>query len=161
MNCSTAPTFAPTRLMVRSVRVRVLALTFRVSQINGQGCVAYPGAVVDVWHCDALGVYSDVTDRGVSTVGQQFLRGYQVTDANGIASFVTIYPGWYPGRTVHIHFKIRSEATSDSSLEFTSQLFFDDAFTDQVVPPGAVRRYRRTQHLQHRRRHLPGSPTAC
>lgn len=109
-----------------------LLLTFRVSHISGQGCVAYAGAVVDVWHCDALGVYSDVSDGGFNTVGQQFLRGYQVTDENGIATFTSIYPGWYQGRTVHIHFKVRSEPTENSSLEFTSQLFFDDAFSDEV-----------------------------
>jgi protocatechuate 3,4-dioxygenase beta subunit len=55
-----------------------------------------------------------------------------VTDANGLAQFTTIYPGWYPGRTVHIHFKIRSDAGSGSVFDFTSQLFFDDAVSDQV-----------------------------
>jgi protocatechuate 3,4-dioxygenase beta subunit len=87
---------------------------------------------VDVWHCDALGVYSDVSDAGFNTVGKKYLRGYQVTDANGVARFTTIYPGWYSGRTVHIHFKIRSSASSTSAYEFTSQLFFDDNLTDQV-----------------------------
>jgi protocatechuate 3,4-dioxygenase beta subunit len=83
---------------------------------------------VDVWHCDALGVYSDVQDASGSTVGQTFLRGYQVTDATGAAAFTTIYPGWYRGRAVHIHFKVRT----DNGLEFTSQLFLDDALTDTV-----------------------------
>lgn len=100
-----------------------LELTFNVSQVSADGCVALPNAQVDIWHCDAFGVYSDVQDA----VGKRFLRGYQLTDANGQAKFVTIYPGWYPGRTVHIHFKIRI-----NGYDFTSQLFFDDAFTDQV-----------------------------
>ncbi len=100
-----------------------LNLAFNVTQIGENGCTPLPGAQVDIWHCDANGVYSDVQNA----VGKTFLRGYQVTDANGLAQFVTIYPGWYPGRAVHIHFKIRFE-----NYEFTSQLFFDDVFTDQV-----------------------------
>jgi protocatechuate 3,4-dioxygenase beta subunit len=55
-----------------------------------------------------------------------------VSDANGRVTFTTVYPGWYPQRTVHVHFKIRSPAADKASWEFTSQLFFDDAFTDQV-----------------------------
>lgn len=109
-----------------------LALTFRVSQIDGNGCTPLAGAFLDIWHCDAAGLYSDVTDRSFNTLGQKFLRGYQVTDDTGLAQFTTIYPGWYAGRTVHIHFKIRNELTANSSYDFTSQLFFDDAFTDAV-----------------------------
>ncbi|MBW4622125.1 MAG: intradiol ring-cleavage dioxygenase [Cyanosarcina radialis HA8281-LM2] len=109
-----------------------LQLVFRVSQLSGNACTPLANAIVDIWHCDALGVYSDVSDPSFSTVGQKFLRGYQVTDANGIARFVTIYPGWYPGRAVHIHFKIRTSLTSGSGTEFTSQLYFDDALTDRV-----------------------------
>lgn len=105
-----------------------LGLAFAVSRINGTSCTAFEGATVDVWHCDALGVYSDVQDPSGSTVGHKFLRGYQVTDATGAAAFTTIYPGWYRGRAVHIHFKVRT----DSGLEFTSQLFLDDALTDTV-----------------------------
>jgi protocatechuate 3,4-dioxygenase beta subunit len=100
-----------------------LTLAFHVTQIGTNGCVPLEGAQVDIWHCDAQGVYSDVE----GAAGKKFLRGYQVTDVNGLAQFVTIYPGWYPGRAVHIHFKIRID-----NSEFTSQLFFDDAFTDQV-----------------------------
>lgn len=108
-----------------------LTLTFNVSQITADGCTAFPGAIVDIWHCDAQGIYSDVIDRSFDTTGQKFLRGYQETDANGQAQFLTIYPGWYNGRTVHIHFKIRS-GLDDAGQEFTSQLFFDDDYTDQV-----------------------------
>jgi protocatechuate 3,4-dioxygenase beta subunit len=89
---------------------------------------------VDIWHCNALGAYSDVSDPGFDTSGQQFLRGYQATDANGVAAFTTIYPGWYSGRTVHIHFKIRTGVGEGetSFYDFTSQLFFDEALNDQV-----------------------------
>jgi protocatechuate 3,4-dioxygenase beta subunit len=110
----------------------LLALTFNVSRIASGACSVLEGAVVDVWHCDALGVYSDVSDSGFNTMGKKFLRGYQVTDANGMAQFTTIYPGWYSGRAVHIHFKVRSAAGASSAYEFTSQLFFDDSLTDQV-----------------------------
>lgn len=109
-----------------------LQLTFRVTQISDTTCVPLSGVAVDIWHCDAEGVYSDAVDRSFDTTGQDFLRGYQLTDATGNAAFTTIYPGWYNGRAVHIHFKIRSDINNDSGYEFTSQLFFDDAFTDQV-----------------------------
>jgi protocatechuate 3,4-dioxygenase beta subunit len=111
---------------------RPLRLTFHVSQIDANACTPLEGVAVDIWHCDALGVYSDVSDPGFNTVGQKWLRGYQVTDATGTAGFVTIYPGWYQGRTVHIHFKMRTDIESDQGYEFTSQLYFDDALTDVV-----------------------------
>ena len=99
-----------------------LRLTFLVSNVSAKGCTPLEGAMIDIWQCDAAGVYSDV--QGDS---HKFLRGYQKSDAKGVAQFLTIYPGWYPGRTVHIHFKIRH-----GTKEFTSQLFFDDTFTDKV-----------------------------
>jgi protocatechuate 3,4-dioxygenase beta subunit len=118
-----------------------LDLTFKVSRFSANVCEPLPGLLVDVWHCDHLGVYSDVEDPGFNTVGKRFLRGYQVTDAHGIARFKTIYPGWYHGRTVHVHFKIRSKPSSTSGFEFTSQLYFDDALTDEVHarPPYAAK----------------------
>jgi protocatechuate 3,4-dioxygenase beta subunit len=109
-----------------------LVLTFLVSGLAGSACAALPNATVDVWHCDALGVYSDASDPGFNTKGQKFLRGYQTTDAAGKAQFTTIYPGWYQGRAVHIHFKIRGTRSDGKSYEFTSQLFFDESLTDQV-----------------------------
>ncbi|MFN6561832.1 MAG: intradiol ring-cleavage dioxygenase [Nostoc sp. ChiSLP01] len=109
-----------------------LHLTLRVSQVGSTGCTPLVGAIVDVWHCDALGVYSDVADSSFNTVGQKFLRGYQASDANGTVEFTTIYPGWYQGRTVHIHFKVRTDGTSGQRYEFTSQLYFDDSITDRV-----------------------------
>jgi protocatechuate 3,4-dioxygenase beta subunit len=109
-----------------------LQLAFNVSRVTGGGCSPLAGAQVDLWHCDALGVYSDVRDPGFDTVGQQFLRGYQVTDAAGAARFTTVYPGWYRGRTVHLHFKVRTDPAAARGYEFTSQLYFDDALTDRV-----------------------------
>jgi protocatechuate 3,4-dioxygenase beta subunit len=101
-----------------------LQLTMRVSQVSDTECVPLAGALVDIWHCDALGVYS--------AGDQKFLRGNKVTDANGTVTFTTIYPGWYRGRAVHIHFKIRADAQATVTDEFTSQLFFDDTLSSQV-----------------------------
>jgi protocatechuate 3,4-dioxygenase beta subunit len=98
---------APLRL---GVRVRDLAL----------GCDPISNAVVDVWHCDATGSYSEP--------GETYLRGLQVTNRDGIAEFTTIYPGWYPGRTVHIHAKVHL----DKRTVLTTQFYFDDDFTDRV-----------------------------
>jgi protocatechuate 3,4-dioxygenase beta subunit len=109
-----------------------LQLALRVHEIRGNACTPLAGAVVDIWHCDALGVYSDVRDRSFDTRGKKFLRGYQVTDPTGTARFLTIYPGWYPGRAVHIHFKIRTNPESRRGYEFTSQIYFDDALTAQI-----------------------------
>jgi protocatechuate 3,4-dioxygenase beta subunit len=110
-----------------------LELTFNVSQLAKNSCAALAGAVVDVWHCDADGVYSDVRDpKFFDTRGKKFLRGYQVTDASGKATFKTIYPGWYEGRTVHIHFTVRTNPAATSAHEFTSQIYFDDALNNKV-----------------------------
>jgi protocatechuate 3,4-dioxygenase beta subunit len=118
-----------------------LALAFNVSQVGSGQCVPLKGALVDVWHCDADGVYSGFDDprEGFNTVGQKFLRGHQITDDKGIARFITIYPGWYRGRTVHIHFKIRAPwapgakvSDANSQYDFTSQLFFEEAQSDKV-----------------------------
>lgn len=110
-----------------------LQLDFRVSRMSAGACAPLPDAQVEVWQCDAGGVYSGVRDSGFDTTGQKFLRGYQVTGRTGAARFTTIYPGAYPGRTVHIHFLIRSARASGGRDEFTSQLYFDDALTDRVL----------------------------
>lgn len=98
-----------------------LAVTLSISRLRGDNCEPLRDAQVDLWQCDAAGYYSGVNDS------QTFLRGYQKTDARGAVRFVTIYPGHYPGRPVHIHFKVRSPGH-----EFTSQLYFDDKLTDAV-----------------------------
>jgi len=110
-----------------------LELGLAIAQVSPAGtCSPLAGAQVDIWQCDALGRYSDVNDRRNSTSGHTFLRGHQVADANGKVKFTTIYPGWYPGRAVHIHFKVRSTANSSPAYEFTSQFYFDERLTDRV-----------------------------
>jgi protocatechuate 3,4-dioxygenase beta subunit len=117
------PGGAPTREGVE------LTLTLNVLSVAGGSCSAMSGAMVDIWHCDALGAYSDVTDtsQGFNTVGQKWLRGLQTTGADGQVKFTTIYPGWYPGRATHIHFKVRK-----GNEEFTSQFFFDDTLSNEI-----------------------------
>jgi protocatechuate 3,4-dioxygenase beta subunit len=129
-----------------------LTLALMVSSVRGGACRPLPGAQVDLWHCDADGVYSDVTDPHFRTVGRRFLRGYQVTDSRGRVRFTTIYPGWYEGRTVHIHLKVRTAPASSPGHTFTSQLYFDDALSDRVLAraPYAGRGTRTTRNPDDR-----------
>ena len=88
---------------------------------------------MDIWHCNALGVYSN--ESGEGTAGQTWLRGYQLTDSTGLVTFTTIVPGWYQGRTTHIHLRVRSkysEASSISDGTNTTQLFFPQATLDTL-----------------------------
>lgn len=107
-----------------------LALTIVVASVDG--CSPIQNAAVDLWHCDAEGIYSGFiaasTGQGSGTDDSIFLRGTQLTDANGQVTFQTLYPGWYAGRTVHMHMKVHV----GGNQIHTTQLFFDDAFTDQV-----------------------------
>ena len=114
-----------------------LTLTMTIMEYASSGCSALVGAQVDIWHADAAGIYSDESVE--NTTGQTFLRGYQLTDANGAVTFKTVVPGWYSGRTIHIHVMIRTLSSSGSVLtEFTTQLFFDqtllNALTTTVSP---------------------------
>jgi protocatechuate 3,4-dioxygenase beta subunit len=107
-----------------------LQLTINIVRAD-DNCSAAAGVQVDVWHCDAGGLYSD--EAANNTVGKKFLRGYQITDANGAVQFTTIYPGWYSGRTIHIHFRIRTFDGSTTTSNFTSQLFFDETITNTAL----------------------------
>ena len=94
-------------------------------------CAAMQGVQVDIWQCNASGVYS--AESSESTVGQSWLRGYQLTDATGKAAFSTIIPGWYSGRTTHIHLRFRSiYDETDSSGSNTMQVFFDQTLIDTI-----------------------------
>jgi protocatechuate 3,4-dioxygenase beta subunit len=122
--------FEPTDSSVRPGAPLTLAIG--VFDVASRRCTPLEGAQVDVWHCDAWGVYSAVAERPYDTTGLIFLRGYQLTDLRGRVQFKTIYPGWYPGRTVHIHFMIRATAAEGRRYEFVSQLFFPDLLTDRI-----------------------------
>ncbi len=113
-----------------------LLLNIDLAAVQPAGCQPVAGAHVDVWHADAGGDYSDVANGAgpSSTQGQMFLRGYQISDANGHVTFRTIYPGWYPGRTIHIHVKVRQfNAAGNTTSEFSTQLYFDDSASDAVM----------------------------
>ena len=110
-----------------------LALTLSVIDVITGAPVS--GAAVDIWHCDANGFYSGFVSQSAAANGGTdltddgtFLRGTQLSDASGNVTFTTIYPGWYQGRTVHIHVKVHV----NGSEIHTGQLFFDDSFTDEV-----------------------------
>jgi protocatechuate 3,4-dioxygenase beta subunit len=100
-----------------------MALDLSVKVVDGESCETISDAAVDIWHCDADGAYS-----GVQGDSGTFLRGIQMTDADGEAGFQTIFPGWYSGRAVHIHVKVHLGGTET----YTGQLFFDGAVTEAV-----------------------------
>jgi protocatechuate 3,4-dioxygenase beta subunit len=93
-------------------------------------CTPLEDARVDTWHSNAHGLYSGVIDDG--TGGNDFLRGYQMTDDNGTVQFATIYPGWYEGRAIHIHIKVRDYDGSNETLEWTSQFYLNNSSNEQV-----------------------------
>lgn len=112
--------------------------------VNNAACTGtLSGYRVDIWQCNATGVYSDVlastNDNGLDHRGENFLRGYQYTDSNGQVTFTTLYPGAYSGRAPHIHLKVRNIAESTEAgasvtptTEATTQLFFTDAMSAAV-----------------------------
>ena len=100
-----------------------LPFDLRVLVVDADACEPIKDAAVDIWHCDAGGAYS-----GVEGDSGTFLRGIQMTDADGVAQFRTIFPGWYQGRAVHIHVKVHLGGAET----LTGQLFFDDATLDAV-----------------------------
>lgn len=106
-----------------------LAMTL---QVVSAACVPLSGARVDIWHCDAEGNYSGFANQGsdaaLDTEGQTFLRGTLFSDANGVVTFRTIFPGWYRGRATHIHYVIYL----DEATVLTSQIFFPQGSIDEI-----------------------------
>ena len=141
-SCAVTPsgTEGPFYIDVDSIRADIredregarLRLAARV--VDSDGCTPIKDALFDVWHCDAGGLYSgfEAASRGRGGAGSsdasRYLRGAQITNADGIAELTTVYPGWYRGRTVHIHAKV---LISNRDV-LTTQLYFDDALTDSV-----------------------------
>jgi hypothetical protein len=110
------------------------ALLLRLTVVNASTCKPVKNASVEIWHCDAGGVYSGAV---ANNPGTNFLRGVQKTNATGVATFKTIYPGWYQGRAVHIHVKVHVAGT----VVHTGQLFFPASVTNVV--------YKRTPYSAH------------
>ena len=140
-----------------------IPLRLRVAVADVNACTMLEDAAVDIWHCDAQGYYSGVTgepgagasqEAGAGAEAGTFLRGIQLTNTDGIAEFQTIYPGWYSGRTVHIHMKVHIGGTADvlepptpatdtgmyegGHVSHTGQLYFDDAISDEVYAAGGA-----------------------
>ena len=107
-----------------------LTLTLYVYDAKNS-CAAMQNVQVDIWQCNASGIYS--AESVESTSSDSWLRGYQLTDASGMVQFVTIIPGWYAGRTNHIHLRLRSTYDStDNSGTNTMQFFFDQTLVDTL-----------------------------
>lgn len=120
-----------------------LSLQLYVMVVQNGTCNPIPGAIVDVWHTTAAGLYSGIQSLG--TANRTYMRGIQTTDGYGVVRFDTIWPGYYVGRTAHIHLKIRFS----NQTELTSQLYFPDPWTDLVyanVPPYNTRPPRGTRN---------------
>jgi protocatechuate 3,4-dioxygenase beta subunit len=107
-----------------------LSLVLHVYDVDNGSCIPLSGAQVDIWHANSQGVYSGVQDAG--TGGKMYLRGYQLTDDNGTVRFTTVYPGWYEGRAIHIHVKVRTFEGSEKTLEWTSQFYLNNSISEQV-----------------------------
>ena len=118
-----------------------LPLFLRLRVVDASTCKPIKGAAVDIWHADALGVYSGF---GAGAKSRTFMRGIQRTDANGLARFRTVYPGWYRGRTVHIHVKVHVAG----NVVHTGQLYFPDSLTDKIFrrKPYSRRPHRTTRN---------------
>ncbi len=116
----------------RSSREEGVPLTLNLVTVDAGGdCPPVEGGHVDIWHCNAYGVYSDEPTE--ETVGRTFLRGCQRSDAEGSVQFTTIFPGWYAGRAVHVHLKIRLLRGDRVTYDFTTQLFFDEDVIHEIL----------------------------
>jgi protocatechuate 3,4-dioxygenase beta subunit len=117
-------------------------LSLRLTVVDASTCKPIRGAAVDVWHCDASGVYSGFAQEGTS--GKTYLRGIQRTNAKGLATFATIYPGWYRGRTVHVHVRVHV----GGNIVHTGQLYFPETVSNAVYAraPYAARSGRDTHN---------------
>jgi protocatechuate 3,4-dioxygenase beta subunit len=128
-----------------------LALSITVLDTKNN-CRPIQGVQVDIWSANAFGVYAGEPSQG--TANESWLRGYQLTDSSGKVSFSTIIPGWYSGRTTHIHVRLRSSYDGASSGgSNTTQLFFDQTFIDNIyssVAPYSSRGVNPTRNVNDR-----------
>jgi protocatechuate 3,4-dioxygenase beta subunit len=124
------------------------SLQLRLTVVDASTCKPIKGAAVDIWHCDAGGIYAGFVSASTGgppggnagpTDKNTFLRGIQRTNARGVATFQTIYPGWYRGRTVHIHVIVHLGGVVVGHIVHTGQLFFSDALTSNVYQTGVYK----------------------
>ena len=109
----------------------LLTLTIKVVNANS-GCAVVSGANVEIWHCDAVGNYSQYGTQTAAT----WLRGVQTTNANGDVTFTTIYPGWYQGRATHIHIEVTINGRSVKA----TQIAFPESINNTVYGQGVYAR---------------------
>lgn len=110
-------------------------MSLEISVVDVTTCRPISGAGVDVWHADALGAYSNTADG-------LFLRGIQLTDADGVARFSSIYPGWYPSRTNHVHLKVHIGGEAGTTytgghVSHTGNLFFPEETSTAIARAAA------------------------
>jgi hypothetical protein len=130
------PYYVPSEKLRRNVTEgkKGMPLLLKLTVLNVTTCRPVRNATVEIWHCNARGVYSGAV---ANNPGTNFLRGAQKTNAKGVATFQTIYPGWYPGRAVHIHVKVHV----GGAVVHTGQLFFPAAITNAVYKTAPYRRH--------------------
>ena len=115
------------------IPLRLVLHVYDVEDEDGDRVGSYTplkDAKVDIWLANSQGVYSGVQDA--RTGQNNFLRGYQMTDEIGAVQFTTIYPGWYEGRAIHVHVKVRNFEGSNETLEWTSQFYLNNSINEQV-----------------------------
>jgi protocatechuate 3,4-dioxygenase beta subunit len=131
------PYYLPLNLVRSNIKEGQSGLRTRlyITVVDAASCAPIPNAEVDVWHNNAPGVYSGIAALGTS--GETWLRGIQLTDASGLATLDTIYPGWYPGRTTHVHLRVRPTGSS----QLTTQMYFQQSLSNRI--------YRRNPYSLH------------
>lgn len=127
-------------------------LQLLITVVDTNTCDPLAGAAVDVWHCDASGVYSHVVNGAISTSsnGTIWLRGVQLADSTGLVTFYTVYPGWYSGRATHIHVKVHIGGSAAPNGSYTRRARF--AYRTNVLQRDYKQRNRCTFALQQQRR---------
>jgi protocatechuate 3,4-dioxygenase beta subunit len=137
------PCYAKSPMMREDISDGLDGLPIRLSflVVHASGCAPVAGASIDIWHSGSDGIYSaydtgTTCNPGMMNVkSMMFCRGVQSTDETGRANFSSVFPGWYKGRTIHIHFTVRI-----SGKEYiTSQLYFDDMLTDDILAQGTYK----------------------
>ncbi len=115
-------------------------LQLRIAVVDSKTCAPLQNAAVDIWHCDAMGAYSGFTSGGPRRIDStRFLRGIQVSNQQGMVEFASIYPGWYQGRTIHLHMKVRlggaagEETWNGGHVAHTGQIYFPEDVTAEVA----------------------------
>lgn len=117
---------------IRSDRKGVPLLINLSIQDKSNNCSPVKGLLVDIWHCDKDGLYSEyggVFMQPTDLTAEHFLRGRQTTDSKGLVSFISIFPGWYPGRAPHVHVEVLTD--SGKSLLVT-QIAFPENISKEV-----------------------------